>query len=194
MVQISDRGREICQYIMSALEVTSPNIRRFWDSNRSSSIDIFEAVDCPQLGVKTYSTIGLSNYPLLSEGKEISVRTEFIGACGSAFPKFDNVISTLAFLIINSRWFCAPGKIFPDVLLMHEASITMSDVYFCNQFLWGDKLNLLNLGDQKISWLMAMPISRKEAVFAQKNGAAKLEELLAENDIDFYNLNRPSVL
>lgn len=174
--------------------MVKPPIYKMLDENEGSEIHIMEAKDCPQAGVTSYATVGLSEYPLFLKGKEFSLRVEVVGACGSAFPSFANIISTIGFCIINSKWFCAPGVIFPDIIKMYNISSTMNDVYFTTPFLWGDKFQSLDIDGKTTAWLLAVPISRQEADYAYEYGSEKLEELFVEHEIDIYNLERPSVV
>lgn len=194
MIQISDEQKEVAKYTASAFLVDKPSISRFWDDDRRSDVYILEAPDSPQRGVTSYATVGLSDHPLIFQDKEFGTRVEIIGACGSKFPDYGNILATLAFCVINSKWFCAPGIIFPDIMKMYDLSLTMSDIYFSHPFLWDDRLKSTRLGKKDIAWLLAVPISKEESAFAQKFGPEKLEELFSEKDIDIYNLNRPSIM
>jgi hypothetical protein len=194
MTSVTSYQKKIAKYTSSVFGADKPPITRFWDDNKENQIYILEAENCPQHGVTSYATIGLSEHPLMFKGKEYGARVELVGACGSAFQDFSNVIATLAFCVINSGWFCAPGIIFPDVVSMYERSKTMSDIYFAHPFLWGDGFASTLIEDHKIAWLLAVPISKDESEFAQAHGAEKLEDLFAERDIDIFDLNRASVV
>lgn len=194
MTSVTNQQKELAKHTALAFGVEKPPISRFWDDDKRSDVYILEAANRPQDGVTSYATIGLSDHPLMFKGKEFGTRVEFVGACGSAFPGFDNVLATLAFCVINSGWFCAPGIIFPDVVSMYNLSITLSDIYFTHPFLWDDGLKSTQVGDRKVAWLLAVPVSKDETAFAQAYGPEKLEALFAEKDIDIYNLNRASVV
>lgn len=194
MTSVTSQQKELARHTALAFGVEKPPISRFWDDDKRSDVYILEAANRPQDGVTSYATIGLSDHPLMFKGKEFGTRVEFVGTCGSAFPGFDNVLATLAFCVINSSWFCAPGIIFPDVVSMYNLSITLSDIYFAHPFLWDDGLKSTQIGDRKVAWLLAVPISKEETAFAQAYGPEKLEALFAEKDIDIYNLNRASVV
>ena len=171
-----------------------PPIFRFWDDNHESEVHILTAENTPQAGVKSYATIGLSDHVLMHDGKPFDTRVELVGACGSVFKDFDNVLATLAFNVINSKMFCAPGVIFPGVMDMYDLSDSMSDIYFTYPFLWEETLSSAKVAGRDIAWLLAMPISRKETEFAQEFGPDALEKKFSTHDIDIYNLNRPSVV
>jgi hypothetical protein len=154
-----------------------------------------------QPGVTAFSTLGLSDHPLYKDGEEYPARLEIVGACISKYAAactkrrqgFDNAISTAAFCIIDSQWFCNPGAIFPDAVAMYKLSKTMRHLFFVPPFLWEDDLKTVDLGKKKVSFLLATPISEAEYVFAQQNGSDALEEEFECENIDIFDLNRKSV-
>lgn len=170
-----------------------PRISTFWDDSRRSSVDVLVCEDRPQEGVASYGTVNLSNSPLIQDGKEYEARLEIVGVCGHAFKGFDNALATAAFCIINSRWFCYPGAIFPDVLAMHNCSLTMQHLLFVPPFLWPN-LQTLRLSRKIVAWLLAIPISESERQYANQHGAGELEKLFLREQIDLFNLNRNSVV
>jgi len=194
VIPISDTSKAIAQYTATAFGADRPPIRHMWDEARQSDLYVCEAVDCPQKGVTSYGTVGLSEYPLMRNGQEFGARVELVGACGSAFPGFNELLATLGFHVANSRWFCAPGVIFPGVMDLHRLSVTMRDVYFARPFLWGDHFGSAVFGERTVAWLLAVPVSRAESEYAIQKGPAQLEELFTARDIDIFNLNRASVV
>lgn len=194
MPVVSSQQRELAGHMASAMGVEKPPIFRFWDEGRKSSVCVLEAANRPQDGVTAYATIGLSDHPLMFQGREFGTRVELVGACGSAFPGFAHVLATAAFCVVNSGWFCAPGMIFPDVVSMHKASDTLSDIYFAHPFLWEKELKSILIGDRQVAWLLAVPVSKEESAFAQSYGPERLEARFAEKDIDIFDLNRSSAV
>ena len=194
MGNVSEQQKNIAKHLAMVFSVDKPPIIQYWDDQRKSDVYLLQAENVPQLGVTSFATIGLSDHPLFFEGKEFEARVELVGACHSGCPNYANVLATAAFCIINSKWFCAPGMIFPGVLDMYDLSSTMSDIYFAHPFLWGDRLMSTILGGRTIAWLLAVPVSKAETEFARKFGPKKLEELFVEKDIDIFNLNRASVI
>lgn len=61
-------------------------------------------------------------------------------------------------------------------------------------FLWEGQLQTIDFSDKKVAWLLAVPISEKEYLFAQQNGSNKLEDLFEQNEIDIFDIKRDSVL
>ncbi len=193
MTGASDENRTIAKAAASAFG-GRPKVVRHWDEHEKSSVDILICADRPQKGVTAYSTIGLSESPLLKEGEDIGVRVELVGACASSCGEFANILSTAAFCIVNSGWFCSPGTIFPDVVGMYECSSTMRHLLFVPPFLWEGELETLHLEARTVAWLLAVPISEAEYRFAEAEGADELERAFERAQIDIFNINRPSVL
>jgi antitoxin YqcF len=193
MSDVSEANRQLARYIAGALG-GSPKVTRFWDEPNRSHVDILCAADAPQKGVRSYSTLGLSDWPLYRDGKDFGVRIELVGACGANQKHFDNALSTAAFNIINSKWFCAPGVIFPDVLAMYKASKTMRHFLFVPPFLWGDAPEPQHVGGKRVDWLMAVPVSDDELALAKREGPAKLEDIFLQEQIDVFDLARKSVV
>lgn len=192
MDDVTDANRRLARTAAEAFG-GKPRVTRYWDDDHKSFVDLLVSVDRPQAGVASYSTIGLSDHLLMKDGKDYGVRVEFVGACGTSFKKFDNIIATAAFCVINSKWFCYPGAIFPDVVHMYKASKTLKHIFFAPPFLWENKLKTMELGDKKVTWLLLVPISDQEMQLAETEGSDKLEELFIEKQIDIFNLNRVSV-
>ena len=145
-----------------------PKVIEYWDSFRESMIDIFIGVDRPYEGITSYSTIGLSSYPIDLKTKDNrKLRVEFIGACDSSSDMFANIISTCAFNIINDKYSCDPGTVYPNVVSEYYPDTEMRHVYFTTPFLWEDT-HSLEFDDIIITWLMAIPISDNEFEFLKK--------------------------
>lgn len=192
--KIPDGHKLIARKIANVFGVQRPPVTRYLDDNNTSHIDILCCKNSPQFGVCSYSTIGLSDHPLLFKGQEFHARVEIIACCEEKVLGFENVLSTISFCIINSKWFCAPGVIFPGVISMYNLSKTMADIYFSPPFLWGDQLMTSEIDDKKIAWLQAIPVSKSESDYAQKYGADKLELLFEQKNINIFDINRSSVL
>ena len=167
-----------------------PNVTRFWDDRQQNAVDILKCEDRPVSNVTSYATVNLSNWPLFFQGEEYNARTEILGACRSEVAEFSNVIATAAFCVINSRWFCCPGTIFPNVVSMYKCSDALKHLFFVPPFLWEENLPTLQLDDRKVAWLLAVPISDSERELAVRESPAKLEELFVHRQIDIFDINR----
>ena len=169
-----------------------PKVYRYWDEYNEKSVDILSCIDRPYYGVSSYATIGLSEHDIgmLSETKKL--RVELIGACDSKEEKFENILSTVAFEIIEKSS-CKYGDIIPNVISQYINDCDMKHIYLMNPFLW-DEFEVIEFNDIKVTWLMIVPISSQEKEYAINSGWEELEQKFEEANVDIFNLNRKSVL
>ena len=170
-----------------------PSVSKYWDENKVSSVDILSTIDRPYEGVTSYSTIGLSDYSIGYSVDEKPLRIEIVGASATLFEFFPNIVSTCAFNIINTKLPIAHGEIFKGVVRMYYPNSEMEHVLFTSPFLW-EKLNSIDFLDKKVTWLLAVPISKKELLFAEEEGTEALVDLFEKKDIDIFDIRRNSVL
>ena len=171
-----------------------PRVDRYWDDAHEASVDILTCVDSPWEGVTSYATIGVSEIPLVKDGKELAVRTELVGACGSQFDKFAKYLATAAFCIVKQRRFVAPDVVIPDVLSMYDPLANARHLLFVPPFLWDGRLVGIDVGTRRVEWLLAVPISDGELQMAESKSVAALREIFEERQIDIFDLRRPSVV
>jgi antitoxin YqcF len=118
---------------------------------------------------------------------------EFLGACASAYDQFANVVSTAALNVIKDQWFVYPGRIFPGAVATYYPDFTMKHLLFVPPFLWDELVQTQEFPDKTVAWLLAVPISENEMRYASTNGPDALEELFEQEQIDAFDLERPSV-
>jgi hypothetical protein len=133
----SESNRAIYRTVARAFGIERPVVPRHYDADEKSHIDVATAVNRPQAGVTSYSTLGLSDYPLLQDGEEYPARLEIVSGCDSVVDWFGNVIATAAFNIINDRHFCAPGVVYPNLVARYDDELDMQHVLFVPPFVGG---------------------------------------------------------
>ena len=190
---ISSDNKNIAKFLVSAFS-GNPTIKKHWDKEEYSSVDILSCQDSPIKTVNSFGTVGLSDFPLIKNGEEYPANIEILGACNEKYADFSNIIATAAFCIINSQWFCSPGIVFPDIVLMYYPGYEMKHLYFTYPFLWKGEFEPYKLDSKSVSWLMAIPVSDQEKDFVLDNGPERLEELFLENNIDVCELTRNSII
>lgn len=192
MSKISESNKVLARRLAGVF-ASKPQVSRYWDDNKKSSVDVLLCENAPQENVNSYGTLGLSDHPLLNNGEDVGLRVEFVAACGALYDELANILSTAAFCVINSGWYASPGAIFPDIVSMYRKDTAMKHLMFTPPFLWDD-LKTLELDDKTVAWLLLVPISEKEYQFAENNGSDALEDLFVEKQIDVFNLDRLSVI
>ncbi|MED4865229.1 suppressor of fused domain protein, partial [Bacillus subtilis] len=122
---VTQENKVIARTVLGAFG-GKPKVTKYWDDNKSSSIDILSVSDQPQEGIMSYSTLGLSDHSINYEVNGTPLRVEIVAAMESASDIYANVLSTCAFNIINSNFSCAPGVIFKDVISMYDQETGLS--------------------------------------------------------------------
>ncbi len=189
MASITEANRTVARALATALGAR-PEVRRYHDDSRESSVGLASLVDHPVPQVTTFATIGLSDHPLPGSVKP-PLGVELMGVCTSKVAKFANVIATAAFFVINNRWRCEPGSVFPNVVTRY-LDTPFKHLMFVPPFYWDD-LQSRVVEHKTVAWLLAVPISDTEFKFVDKNGSEALEDLLERNESEIFDLNRPSV-
>ena len=69
----------------------------------------------------------------------------------------------------------------------------MKHILLTDPFLWDDAKSFQH-DNILIAWLMAVPISETELLYANNYGVGALEELFDEKDIDIFDLYREPVV
>jgi hypothetical protein len=193
MTKASDENKAIAKKIV-AIVGGNPSVTRYWDEDESHSVDLLFLENRPTNGVITVTSLGLSDSPLYFRDEEYPVRVEILGCCGIQKELFPNLIATMAFYIIKNHWFCAPGVIYPDVISMYYPDSHMKHIFFTTPFLWEDNLSALEFSSKKVAFLLAVPISEKEKLYATEHSPRELERIFEHENIDIFNLDRESVL
>lgn len=171
-------------------------VTRYRDDNQESAVDLLFVEDsiCPE--VTSIATVSLSDSPLMFNGEEFHVRTEILGACYRRYQEdFAHVLACAAFCIINSKWFPAPGVIFPDAVGEYFGRGQGAEhLLFATPCLWGEGLpKTMELETKTVAWLTGVPITEREYRFAEEHGSEALESVLEEKDVDVCDLQRPCV-
>ena len=190
-----DRVKEISLYLRNII-TKRPRIVRNFDEKERNYVDAAVWDGIPDEGLATVLTLDLSYYPLIEYGKPYTKgKAELMAICHKSDQDFMiDVVATCAHCVINSKWFCAPRAVFPDVISMYDDNLNMKHVFFDFPRLYPEHLSKANIGGVSTMWLMIVPISESEYQYAINVSVEALQELLNKHQIDCCDLNRPSVV
>ena len=191
MPEPTESTREIAQVVAEQLG-GRPRVPRFWDEAHANFIDIATFDNSPSPGLTSYATLGLSEAPLMDDGRDVGLRVEFVGMANSEFAEFRNVMASAAFSVINDQEFVYPDRIFPGLVELYFPNLAMKHLLFSPPFLF-EGLRTQELSDRTVAFLLLVPISDAELNVARTQGSAALNRLLAANNADVANLRRASV-
>jgi antitoxin YqcF len=190
---VSPIWRSLGRYARDAFGGTGFSVVGYTDGGPGSSIDVVMCRNSPTQHVISYSTVGLSDKQIFATDLSLPLRAELVGAADDRFAEFPKILSTAAFCVINTGWSCRPGAVFPGVVEAHHRSSDMKHLVLMAQFLW-DGLELIELEDRQVDWLLVVPVSEAEARFCREFGIDALETRFDAEQIDVFDLDRRSVL
>jgi hypothetical protein len=189
----SSENKAVAKHALKAFGGT-PKVQAYHHDFENLSVDILRCAERPWSGITSYSTIGLSDSPMLKDGAEFPVRLEIAGASASSNELFPNMLASAAFSIMRTHGLYAPGTYMVNYVKEYYPNTTVPHFYFTTPFLWEDSLKTLDCRTKKVSWLLVVPISDTELSFLKQHGDDALEDLFEKNDIDVFNLHRESVV
>jgi hypothetical protein len=198
-LMVTEENKELARMAVSAFGKKwsydgSWSIVKYRDANEELAVDILSCFDSPTTGINSYSTIGLSDYPMHKAGKEFGLRLEVAGMSKSSVEWFPNLLSSVAFYVMRTGRLCAPGFVWQNAVEEYASGLEMRHLYFTAPFMWGDTLGCVQLTNKKVAWLLAVPTSEAEYKYRKKYGDHSLEHLLEIKDVDFFDVERPSVV
>jgi hypothetical protein len=170
-----------------------PSVWRFTCEREGFSLDIGGCVDRPMAGLVSYTTIGLSDYDVVT-GPEPTVHLELAAACASDRPLFPNVLAAAAMLLLRQQKEVKPGNAIRDVVAEFYPRASVSHLYLARPFLWGQRLQSLRGEAKTITWLLAVPVTNGELLYLETQGDDGLEQLYRQRRIDMYSLGRATWL
>ena len=170
----------------------TPEVFRYWNDLKDKHIDVLRCIDVPQKGIQSCASIGLNEIDVGLTSGEGELRVEILGACNVLMAKFENIVASVAFAIMDSHK-CFPGYMVENVIEQYIQDCDMKHILLVNPFLWKNVESIF-VNDLCVSWLMIVPVSEAEYNYAGKNGIEKLENLFVEKQIDIYNIYRESII
>lgn len=169
-----------------------PKVTEFWDDFNNRKVDILKCVNIPQKGIQTCATIGLNDTDIGLVSNEKSLRVELIGASDILIEKYENIIASVAFAIMESGK-CFPGCIIQNVIQQYIPECEMKHILLTDPFLW-EGAKSFTIDGINVAWLMLVPIAEEEYQYASEKGVEELELLFEAKGIDIYNIYRKVVL
>jgi hypothetical protein len=166
-----------------------PKVYRHGDEAERNFVNIAHLQGSPVSGVTAVATLGLSDHDL-GMGP---VRVELIGAFPSSFEQGVNIAATCAFNAIKDGTLTVPDAIHASVFTLYRSNPALPHIMLVDPFLWDDGPATIDAGGFEVAWLMMVPISESERVFAIENGGAALTSRFEHAQIDIFNLDRQFV-
>ncbi len=171
---------------------SKPPVHRHYNETETARVDIARAVDVPSEGLMTYATVNLNESCNVMDGREIPV--EIFAVIAGENTDMANALSTCAFNMIKDHWLIAPGVVHEDVLRMYPGlAPNLPNMFFVPPMDY-QGLARIETPEGNVHALQALPISVAETEFLYENGFEELNGLFIEKDMEYWNLNRSSLV
>ena len=169
-----------------------PSVSRYYNDDKSKTIDIMVSNSGVIKGIPTCATIGLcqTDIGLSANGKKL--RVELITACTLNAETLGNILATISFEAMDMKS-CMHGMLVPDVVSSYVKGTELKHVVLMSPVFWPN-YQVLEDDDYTIAWLMAVPITDSEKEYIEKNGVAAFDSLLVRKDADVIDMQRKSVV
>lgn len=190
---ISEERKIIARTLLNGFGGT-PQVFAFQDEKQKTNIDLLSCVNRPQEGVTSYATIGLFEHSIGYEIEEKELRMELLGICRTDEESFPNMLVTCAFHMIHSQEIASYGAVFTDIVAMYKPESELKHMLFLPPQGWNHVFEAVELGNRLVTWLQAVPITEAEKRFLDEHEVEELEELFANQAVDFSSFDRKSVV
>ncbi|MBN5122323.1 suppressor of fused domain protein [Stenotrophomonas maltophilia] len=174
MGTVTEQHRAVAMHAIKVMGAEGrPKVQTFHDDHRLRSVDILTTFSSPEAGLKSISSIGLSDSYALH---------------------WDNVVASTAFAILRDRAAVQPGSVIPDILRDYFPSTRMPHVYLVPPFFWNDaRFPGLQFPPVAINWLQCIAIHESERQLVERIGGDAFDDLLQRHEVDVLDMHRAPV-
>lgn len=191
MTEVTDYDKAVARAAAQAIG-GQPRVVEYLGENAGEPIAVLQSADRPTPGFVTYSTVSLHRTP--NPVGERDIRVELLGVAPADKPEFPNALASAAALVAERGYTAAPGVVLPRVLSDYELSDTLEHFVLTDPFAYEDLGGVELDGGPSVHWLQAVPISESERRFIAAHGFDALEERFADAEMEYWNLDRPSLV
>ena len=193
MGTVTEQHRAVAMHAMKIMGGDArPKVQAFHDDRRQRSVDILTTPNAPEAGLKSISSIGLSDFALRhSNGRELDTRVELCACVPEERLHWDNLVASTAFAIMRDRAAVLPGSVIPDILLDYFPSSKMPHIYLVPPFSWREgRFAGLQLPPLAINWLQCIAIHESERRLIEQIGVDAFDDLLQRHEVDVFDMDR----
>lgn len=158
--------------------------------------DLYVAVfnDVPSEGYVSYATLGLSEHPIIHDGKELTVRVELVALTAGQSTEVQDCLANTVLNIRSNSWVPLPDAVIPHAVEQCVPGSTLHHLLLVDPFSWGGTLTSTETPNGPLAWLQAIPIAESELRYAVENSLDDLKRIFEERDVDVADFGRASVV
>lgn len=179
--------KNIAVYLKEIFDGT-PEISRYYCSDESRYVDIISVTH--ESGLSDVGTIGGC---LRKNHTKPEIPVEIVGVVEHKYLElFSETISFIVLCMDTDKCCYLPGTVIFNAI--PDNNYQMKHIYLCYPFCWNNGIETLNIKEQNVAFLQALPISETERIFLFKHGIDAFENLLEETNAQYFDLNRKSII
>lgn len=168
------------------------------EGTEANSVTILEARDLNYEDIVNYSTVGMAYYDYghkyqTEDGKEQSLRIEYLGKVYKGQDKYKNLLSASAFDNIIGGYTPGNGVVHEGIVEWYYPESGMKHLLAIPPFS-NEGLQLREGLGCKIMWLQLIPISDKEYQYMKEEGFGALIDKISESKADIIDIQRESTI
>lgn len=183
--------RSVLAFLADRSTFTSVGSRT--DISGRFSCDVVMSKSFPAAGLRTYCTIGMSNYLLqFADGSPFPGRQEVLGLSEDRDDGFENALFGIAISCLSRNRVAVPGEVFVDMVSQACPSTTTPHALITDPFAWD--FSRIATSQHTCFFVAALPISSGERSFLLSHDEQGLLALLESSHIDVADLRRKSVV
>lgn len=155
-------------------------------------VSLFEHI--PEREVNTFSTLGLSKHILdIGSGQAKPVRQELLFSASTVYSAdaIASFLMTFAESIATSHRGLLRGEVVEGRPLIEGVAAT--GVYASIPVFWPDELQVFDGTSPSTVFVWLLPIGKAEAEMIAAKGWNQFEDYLEETEVDFWDLDRPTI-
>lgn len=190
---ISQENLNLAQYIGKVFGENAA-IAEHFDEQQNIVVRVLSCFDDENEKIKSYATIGLSDYRLGKDKSGIALGAELVARTLGGDEFTDRALAEVVRAIRGQNLLPKPGIIFANAVSGFSDTCQLKHFLFTVPSMWENKLYPLQFKTKTVLWLQAIPISDAEKQYAEKHGANALGEKMTEAGVDLVDMARKSVL
>ncbi|WP_243227656.1 suppressor of fused domain protein [Microbacterium sp. CIAB417] len=157
---------------------------------------------CPQPGLTTVATIGLSQYDNgLTDATGQPLRVEMLATGRSDIDFLGDVVANAALNVASEEFHARPGVVFPGVFGGYSRETTTPHALLWHPFPWGDRLSGFDHHGLRVEWLLLIPLTDAELGFIATvgpgvggAGSERLVDAFEQQKTDVWDYGRRSAV
>lgn len=197
----NDLEKSILRFEQERLGAVS-RVTAYKNAEETLAIPVALVPGCPQTGLTTAATIGLSQHDNgMNDAVGRTLRIEMLATGRSDVDFVADGVANAALNVASGQFQARPGVVFPDVFGGYSPETTTPHALLWHPFPWGDRLSGFAVPALRIEWLLLVPLTDAELDFISAvgpgsggAGSERLIDTFEQQQTDVWDYRRRSAI